>query len=107
MFFDVDEYLILPNYKYSWIFKDEKFYILINVIFYDDNNLIFYKISSTQQRFIIQRHLIKKSIISIIRTVFWTIDINNFHFPKGKYKYWVCDVTGKKIKNKIFLTRNI
>ena len=111
MFFDVDEYLILPNYKNIHEFlEDEKFknfnIIHINWIFYDDNNLIFYDNRPLQKRFIRPRHLIDKNFTntekkSIIRTVFWNIDFKHAHSPKGKYTFRICDVTGKNIKNKI------
>ena len=109
MFFDVDEYLILPNYKNIHEFlEDEKFkyfnIIRVNWIFYDDNNLIFYDNRPLQQRFIRPRHLIDKNYIniyakSIIRTVFRKIDFLHAHSPIRKYKHRVCDVTGKKKKN--------
>jgi hypothetical protein len=106
MFFDVDEYLILPNYKNIHEFLENKKFknfniIHINWIFYDDNNLIFYDNRPLQQRFIRPRHLIDKNYIniyakSIIRTVFRKIDFFDAHSPIRKYNHRVCNVTGKK-----------
>ena len=107
LFFDVDEYLILPNYKNIHDFVNDnrfnKFDIIhVNWIFFDDNDLIYYDNRPLQKRFIRPRHFIKKNyknylIKSIIRSRLSKLKFTNSHTPKGKYK--VCDVTGKKVRN--------
>ncbi len=118
MFFDVDEYLILPNYKNIHEFlEDEKFknfnIIHINWIFYDDNNLIFYDNRPLQQRFIRPRHLIDKNftnnhIKSIIRSKFNRLIFTNSHTPKTRFNRLlkVCDVMGNNVNNTYFLDEN-
>lgn len=114
LFFDVDEYLILPNYKNVHEFVEDKKFnnfdiIHVNWILYDDNDLIYYDNRPLQKRFIRPRHIINKSyknklIKSIIRSNLSKLKFYNSHTPKGNYK--VCDVTGKKVRNSAILKEN-
>ena len=117
MFFDVDEYLILPNYKNIHEFLEDEIYkdyniIHVHWIFYDDNNLIFYDNRPLQKRFVRPRHLIAKNftnnhIKSIIRNKFHKLLFTNSHTPITRNKrYKVCDVTGKNITNTYFSDEN-
>jgi hypothetical protein len=114
LFFDVDEYLILPNYKNIHEFVENKIFnqfdiIHVNWILFDDNDLIYYDNRPLQKRFIRPRHLIKKNyknihIKSIIRSRLNKLRFSNPHTPNGNYK--VCDVTGKKVINSVILKEN-
>ena len=117
MFFDVDEYLMLPNYKNVHEFLNDEIFKDFNIIhvhwiFYDDNNLIFYDNRPLQKRFTRPRHLISKNftnnhIKSIIRTKFFKLLFTNSHTPKTRNKkYKVCDVTGTNVSNTYFSDEN-
>ena len=111
LFFDVDEYLILPNYNNIHEFLEDKIFnqfdvIHVNWVFYDDNDLIFYDNRPLQKRFIRPTYLIKKNyknlfIKSVVRSRLSKIKFLNPHTPNGPYL--VCDVTGKKVKNSLIL----
>ena len=111
LFFDVDEYLILPNYKNIHEFLGDKIFnqfdiIHVNWVFFDDNDLIYYDNRPLQKRFIRPTYLIKKNyknlhIKSIVRSRLSKIKFLNPHTPNGSYL--VCDVSGKKVKNSLIL----
>ena len=118
MFFDVDEYLIIPKYKNIQDFLNEnKFYyydiIHVNWVYFDDDELFFYDNRTLLQRFTRPRHLINKSfnvmnihIKSILKKGLMNFTWEgNPHTPKGNFK--CCDIYGKKVKNIPFLYKNL
>ena len=98
MFFDADEYLIIPKYKninhlFNKINYDNFDIIHVNWIYYDDNELIYYDNRSLQMRFKRPRYLYNNKnennkmnihIKSIIRTGFLNFEWRgNPHTPSG------------------------
>ena len=117
MFFDADEYLILPNYKniqhlFNTINYDEFDIIHVNWIYYDDNELIYYDNRPLQIRFTRPRYNYNNKnnkmdihVKSIIRNGFVNFEWKgNPHTPSGLFK--CCDVNGKKINNSPFNHKN-
>ncbi len=119
MFFDADEYLILPNHKnihhlFNTINYDEFDIIHVNWIYYDDNELIYYDNRPLQIRFNRPKFNYNNKnknnkmdihIKSIIRNGFVNFEWKgNPHTPSGLFK--CCDVNGKKINNSPFNQEN-
>ena len=119
MFFDVDEYLILPKYKnihhlFNKINYDNFDIIHVNWIYYDDNDLIYYDNRPLQIRFKRPRYLYNNKnennkmdihIKSIIRNGFINFEWRgNPHTPFGLFK--CCDINGKNISNSPFNEKN-
>ena len=119
MFFDADEYLILPKHKnihhlFNTINYDEFDIIHVNWIYYDDNELIYYDNRPLQIRFTRPRYNYNNKnknnkmdihIKSIIRNGFVNFEWKgNPHTPNGLFK--CCDVNGKKINNSPFNQEN-
>ena len=117
MFFDVDEYLIIPKYKNIHDFLNEDKYnnydiIHVSWVLFDDNDLIYYDNRTLLERFTRPRHFINKSfnilnihIKSILRNGFINfIWKGTPHTPEGNFK--CCDINGKKVKNIPFLHKN-
>ena len=117
LFFDVDEYLIIPKYNNIHDFLNEnKYYdydiIHVSWVYFDDNDLIYYDNRTLLERFTRPRHLYNKKfntldihIKSIIKNGFINfIWEGNSHTPKGNFK--CCDVNGINIKNNYLLYKN-
>ena len=117
MFFDVDEYLMIPNYKNIHDFLNEKKYynydiIHVSWVYFDDNDLIFYDNRTLLERFTRPRHMINKKfnilnvhIKSILRNGLLNFSWKGTpHTPNGNFS--CCDVNGKKVKNIPFLYKN-
>ena len=119
MFFDVDEYLILPKYKnihhlFNSINYDEFDIIHVNWVYFDDKDLIYYDNRPLQIRFTRPRYLYNNKnennkmnihIKSIIRNGFINFEWKgNPHTPSGLFN--CCDINGKKINNSPFNYEN-
>lgn len=112
MFFDIDEYLIINEYKNINNFLRNKKYetcdvIHINWVIYDDNDNVSYDNRPLKMRF--NRPLYKqiyenrfvKSICRTNKNLQWYTP----HSPIGKLQY--CNIDGKKINNFIIVEKNI
>jgi len=117
MFFDADEFLILPkNNNINDLFNEINYnnfdIIHVNWIYYYDNELIYYDNRSLQMKFKKPRYIynnknkfLDSHIKSIIKTGFFNLKWRgNPHTPSGKFK--VCDINGKKINNSPFSKKN-
>ena len=117
MFFDIDEYLMIPKYKNIHEFLNEnKYYnydiIHVSWVYFDDNELIFYDNRTLLKRFIRPRHFISKSFNAMnihIKSILRNELINftwegNPHTPSGNFI--CCDINGIKVKNIPFLYKN-
>ena len=112
MFFDIDEFLILNDFKNINNFLRNKNYkkcdvIQINWVIFDDNDLVSYDNRPLQIRFTrplykqISENRFVKSICRTCVNLKW-IDP---HSPSGNFS--VCNIDGNKIKNKSIMRKNI
>jgi len=119
MFFDADEFLILPKHKnihhlFNSINYDEFDIIHVNWIYFDDKDLIYYDNRPLKIRFTRPRYLYNNKnennkmdihIKSIIRNRFINFEWKgNPHTPSGLFN--CCDINGKKINNSPFNHKN-
>ena len=119
MFFDADEFLIIPKYKnihhlFNVINYDNFDIIHVNWIYYDDTDLIYYDNRPLKKRFSRPRYLYNNKnennkmdihIKSIIRSGFINFEWKgNPHTPSGLFK--CCDINGKKVNNSPFNQNN-
>ena len=103
LFYDIDEFLYLRNYKnikYFLIEKKFKKYILIhlNLIYHTDNNLLYYENKSLSERFPEKRYKNLFIAKTILRGHIPGIKITSAHWIN--YKIVGCNGYGKKIKLK-------
>jgi hypothetical protein len=119
MFFDADEFLIIPKYKnihqlFNTINYDNFDIIHVNWIYYDDGDLIYYDNRPLKKRFSRPRYLYNNKnennkmdihIKSIIRSGFINFEWEgNPHTPSGLFK--CCDINGKIVNNSPFNQNN-
>ena len=112
MFFDVDEFLNLIQYKnIHYFLRDKKYYkcdvIHIQWVVYDDNDLIRYDNRPLNVRFIRPNfHIFTDNLLfkSIFKT-FKNIYFENSHTPSAN-NIFKCDIKGNKIENGKFLPNN-
>ena len=119
MFFDADEFLIIPKYKnihqlFNTINYDNFDIIHVNWIYYDDADLIYYDNRPLKKRFSRPRYLYNNKnennkmdihIKSIIRSGFINFEWEgNPHTPSGLFK--CCDINGKIVNNSPFNQNN-
>ena len=119
MFFDADEFLIIPKYKnihqlFNTINYDNFDIIHVNWIYYDDADLIYYDNRPLKKRFSRPRYLYNNKnennkmdihIKSIIRSGFINFEWEgNPHTPSGLVK--CCDINGKIVNNSPFNQNN-
>ena len=107
IFYDIDEYIFLKNYKNKHFLSEPRFnncqIIQLNWLQYTDNNLIYYENKSLLKRFTEKDIKAKKNITnitmdikSIIRGHIGNIKLTNIHYLTKKIKG--CDGFGRKIK---------
>lgn len=112
MFFDIDEFLILNEYKNINNFLRNNKYkacdvIQINWVIFDDNDLISYDNRPLNIRFTrpLYKQIIENRYVKSICRTCVNLKWKDPHSPSGKFN--VCNVDGNKVKNKSIMKKNI
>ena len=112
MFFDIDEYLILNEYKNINNFLRNKKYkecdvIQINWVIFDDNDLISYDNRPLNIRFTrpLYKQIVENRYVKSISRTYVNLKWVDPHSPSGKFN--VCNINGKKTINESVMKTNI
>ena len=112
MFFDIDEFLILNEYKNINKFLTNKKYkecdvIQINWVIFDDNDLISYDNRPLNIRFTrpLYKQIVENRYVKSISRTYVNLKWVDPHSPSGKFN--VCNINGKKTINESVMKTNI